>query len=371
MPEHTLDEAPAPVKDLRRRIGDLSLRLRTSGPVKPAEPRFTDFDKIRLGSGELVGRKKVIIMSGGCSVPTCTMCPFTNFNNYGIDGAASAESLLDQVRRTLARTEDEPDYEVLCLYNDGSFFAPREIPRDVQVEIARLVAAAGVKRLVVESLPQFVTEHVLAPFVQALGGVRLEIGIGLQSADQLVRETLVNTRISQKSFERALAVMAGLGVDPKIYLMVKPPFLTDGEAVTDVVESVDYLTGLGVRGMTLCPTRVSQHTVAWELWRAGQYTPPNLWTVVDAVRRVHERLAVRVACVNLRGSDFESVFPDACPSCADGVVDALMRFGESGEAADLPADCSCRPPLKAAPLDHAAIIARAAQQLTVLERAGV
>ncbi len=358
--------------ELRRSIGDLSLRLRTSRPrERPAEPRFVDYDSIRLPDGELVGRKKVIIMSGGCSVPTCTMCPFTNENNYGIADVASGESLLDQVSRTLIRAEGEPDYEVLSLYNDGSFFAPREIPRDVQVEIALLVAAAGVKRLVVESLPQFVTDAVLAPFVGALGGVRLEIGIGLQSADALVRETLVNTRISQASFERALRVMSDLGVDPKVYLMVKPPFLTDCEAVTDIVQSVDYLTELGVKGMTLCPTRVSRNTVAWELWQAGLYQPPNLWTVVDAIHRVHERLAVRVACVNLRGTDFESVFPDACENCADRIVDSLMRFGESGDPADLPADCICRPPLEPAELDHAAITVRAAEQMALLERAGV
>ncbi|MGH3870055.1 MAG: radical SAM protein [Pseudonocardiaceae bacterium] len=363
---------PASVKNLRYRIGELSLRLRTSGTrARPAEPRFVDFDVLRLPNGSVVGRKKVIIMSGGCSVPTCTMCPFTNENNYGIDGGASDESLLGQVRSTLVRTEDEPTYDVLSLYNDGSFFASREIPRDVQVEIARLVAKAGVRRLVVESLPQFITEPVLRPFVEALGEVRLEIGIGLQSADVLVRETLVNTRISRISFERALKVMAGLEVDSKIYLLVKPPFLTDGEAVTDVVESVDYLTGLGVQGMTLCPTRVSRNTVAWELWQAGQYTPPNLWTVVEVIRRVHGRLAVRVACVNLRGTDFESVFPDACPECADRVVDALMRFGETGDPGDLPEDCACRPQLQVAELNHAVLTARAVQQMNVLERAGV
>lgn len=329
-----------------------------------------DYDSIRLSDGRVVGRKKVIIMSGGCSVPTCTMCPFTNENNYGFDRDTSGDDLVGQVRRTLARTENEPAYEVLSLYNDGSFFAPQEIPRDIQVEIGRLVASAGVKRLVVESLPQFVTDTVLEPFVAALGDVRLEIGIGLQSADALVRETLVNTRISQISFERALAVMKRLGVTPKVYLMVKPPFLTDGEAVTDVVQSVDYLTGLGVEGMTLCPTRVSRNTVAWELWQAGLYQPPNLWTLVDVVRRVHERLAVRVACVNLRGTDFESVFPDACERCADRVVDALMRFGETGDPGDLPADCSCRPALEAAILDHETIAARAAEQMAILEQAG-
>lgn len=363
---------PVSVRELRRCIGDLSLRLRTSrSQERPAEPRFVDYDSIRLADGRLAGRKKVIIMSGGCSVPTCTMCPFTNENNYGIAAEASPEALLDQVRRTLVRTGSEPGYEVLSLYNDGSFFAPREIPRDLQVEIARLVAAAGVGRLVVESLPQFVTEQGLAPFVEALGDVRLEIGIGLQSADDLVRETLVNTRISRVSFERALTVMAGLSVDPKIYLMVKPPFLTDGEAVTDVVQSVDYLTGLGVTGVTLCPTRVSRNTVAWELWKSGLYAPPHLWTVVEAIRRVHERLAVRVACVNLRGTDFESMFPDACPACADRVVDALMQFGETGDPGDLPEDCACRPSLEVTELDHAAITARAAQQLNMLERSDV
>jgi hypothetical protein len=293
------------------------------------------------------------------------MCQFTNENNYGREQVP--DRLLDQVRHTLLRSPGEPDYEVLSLYNDGSFFAPREVPREVQLEAARLVAASGVRRLVVESLPQFVTDRVLAPFVEALGPVQLEIGIGLQSADDLVREVLVNTRISRIAFERALAVMDNLGVEPKVYLMVKPPFLTDEEAVTDVVQSVAYLNRLGVRGMTLCPTRVSRNTVAWHLWDAGLYSPPNLWTVVEAIRRVHEDTAVRVACVNLRGTDFESVFPDSCEVCADRVVDSLMRFSETGDPKDLPEVCTCRPDLKVIVLDHQMIEQRTRRTLEQLD----
>lgn len=352
-------------RQLRRTITDLSLRLRSiSDTDRPPEPRFVDYDKIRLSDGSQVGRKKVILMSDGCSVPTCTMCPFTNENNYG--RGHSAGDLLARVQDMLSRSAEEPDYEVLSLYNDGSFFAPREIPREVQADIARLVAASGVKRLVVESLPQFITEQALAPFAHALGPVRLEIGIGLQSADDLVREVLVNTRISRVSFERALAVMGRYGAEPKVYLMVKPPFLTDGEAVTDVLDSAAYLTGLGVRGVTLCPTRVSRNTVAWELWNAGLYAPPNLWTVVEVIRKIREDMAVRVACVNLRGSDFESVFPDSCPSCADAVIDALMRFSETGEPSDLPHACGCEPDLAVVPIEHTLIEARARQALEQL-----
>lgn len=342
------------------------MTLRRTPEVRlPDVPRFVSYDSLRLWDGSLVGRKKAILMSGGCSVPTCTMCPFTNENNYGL--GSDPRRLLSQVADVLVRSADEPDYEVLALYNDGSFFAPREISLEVQRAIAEHVAHTGVHRLVVESLPQFVTEKILAPFVEALGGVELEIGIGLQSSDDLIRETLVNTRVSRPAFERALSAMRTFGVHPKIYLMIKPPFLTDAEAITDVVQSVAYVRSLGVPSVTLCPTRVSRNTVAWRLWQSGYYQPPNLWTVVDTVRRAHESTAVRVACINLRGTDFESVFPDSCPACADHVVDALIRYSETGDLADLPDGCDCRMPLEPSTLDHEAIIARSLRLLAMCD----
>lgn len=347
---------------LRKSLLALSLQLRqTADVVRPEVPRFVSYDQLRRLDGSVVGRKKVILMSGGCSVPTCTMCPFTNENNYGLE--RTPDALLKQVRAVLMRTDNEPPYSTLALYNDGSLFAPREIPADVQLAIAELVAAAGVRHLVVESLPQFITDKSLRPFVKRLGAVTLEIGVGLQSSDDLVRETLVNTRITRPVFERAMVVMRELGVVPKIYLMIKPPFLTDGEAITDVVQSVAYLRELGVDGITLCPTRVSRHTVAWQLYERGQYQPPNLWTVVEAVRRAHESVAVRVACINLRGTDFESVYPASCPDCADGIVDALVRYSETGDLSDLPVSCGCRPAIAAVPLDHRLIVDRALQAL--------
>ncbi|GLL02128.1 hypothetical protein [Dactylosporangium matsuzakiense] len=349
-------------KRLRRTLTAWSMELRRPAAEEHENtPRHVSYDVLRQADGRQVGRKKVILMSGGCSIPTCTMCPFTNENNFGI--GRDPQALVEQVDKTLVRRDDEPDYEVLALYNDGSFFAPAEIPRQVQIQIAERVAASGVRHLVVESLPQFVTPTVLGPFVEALGDTELEVGIGLQSSDDLVRETLVNTRISRISFERAIRTMREFGVIPKIYLMIKPPLLTDAEAMTDVVDSVDYVRSLGVDGVTLCPTRVSRNTVAWQLWQAGDYQPPNLWTVVDTIRLAQEKTSVRVACINLRGTDFESVFPDSCPRCANSVVDGIVMYSETGDLDDLPGDCSCRTPTEPAPLNRPAIVARSLQVL--------
>lgn len=342
---------------LRRSLSSLSLQLRkTPKTTKPDIPRFVSYDQLRRPDGTVVGRKKVILMSGGCSVPTCTMCPFTNENNYG--GDRSNTTLLAQIDGVLNRTANEPAYSMLALYNDGSFFAPREVSADIQLEIADKVAKSGVTHLVVESLPQFVTPERLGPFVERLGVVQLEIGVGLQSSDDLVRETLVNTRISRPIFEQALVTMHTHGVTPKIYLMIKPPFLTDGEALTDVIQSVSYVSSLGVDGVTLCPTRISRNTVAWRLYEKGYYSPPNLWTVVDAIRLAHEIINVRVACINLRGTDFDSVFPESCSICADSIVDAIMKYSETGELADLPVSCECRPIVDPAPINHNVIVER-------------
>ncbi|MFJ9370532.1 hypothetical protein ACIRRA_39760 [Nocardia sp. NPDC101769] len=358
--------AGAAEKAVRQRITTLSRSLRQVTSVAHLQkPRFVDYDSIRDAAGAVHGRKKVILMSGGCSIPTCTMCPFTNYNNHG--HGANAEGLRTQVATMLARTDTEPDYTTLALYNDGNFFAPREVLVDVQLDIARQVAATGVRRLVVESLPGFLTAATLSPFVEALGDVQLEVGIGVQSAHRLVRETLVNTRITQRQFESALTVLSDLGVLAKIYLMIKPPFLTDAEAVTDVVDSTAYVADLGVGQVTLCPTRLAPNTVAWWLHQHGHYAAPNLWTVVDAVRGAHDKASVRVACINMRGSDFESLYPDSCPACADDIVAGLVAYSISGDLTELPTGCGCRPPLESVALDEQTILARTRSILDLCE----
>ncbi|WP_327116919.1 hypothetical protein OHB12_06070 [Nocardia sp. NBC_01730] len=354
-------------KALRHRITVLSRSLREVTAVEHLQkPRYVGYDTVRDADGTTYGRKKAILMSGGCSVPTCTMCPFTNYNNFGLHGA-NADGLRGQVVTMLDRTDDEPDYDMLALYNDGSFFARREVPADVQVDIARRAAATGVRRLVVESLPQFVTTETLVPFVDALGDVQLEVGIGLQSADRLVRETLVNTRVTRESFEAAVALMQAHNVLPKVYLMIGPPFLTEAEAVTDVIDSTAYVASLGVAGVTLCPTRLAPNTVAWWLYQRGHYYAPNLWAVVDAVRGAHTKAAVRVACINMRGTDFDSVYPDSCERCANPIVDGLVAYSVSGAPADLPTSCECRRTTTPVALDHEHILARTVATLDACE----
>lgn len=303
-------------------------------------PRFIVYDTIVGSDGSIASRKKVILMTPGCSIPTCTMCPFTNENRYGLQGSANIP-LEQQVHDVLAVRDDEPPYEVLALYNDGSFFAPREVPDDVQLHIGRLVSQSRVRELVVESLPQFITRNRMEKFVASLGEVHLQVGIGLQSATPFVREVCVNTSFSNQCFEQAIEILASLKVTPKIYIMIKPPFLTEEEGVIDTLHSIEYVLRLGIRDITLCPTRISQNTLAWELYKAELYSPPNLWSIIDIIQNAPRNVRLRVACINLKKDDFDAVVPDSCANCREALTKALENYSLYGKL-DVQR-CHCHP----------------------------
>jgi radical SAM enzyme (TIGR01210 family) len=292
------------------------------------------------------------------------MCPFTNENYYGTDDIDL--DLTRQVEHVLQRSPDEPAYDVLALYNDGNFFSEREISLPIQFRIAELVRASGVRRLVVESLPQFIRPTPLATLMDHLGHVELEVGIGLQSANDFVREVCVNTSFSRTTFETAVEVLRGLGATPKIYVLIKPPFLTEGESVADALATIDYLRALGIRQVTLCPTRVARNTLAAVLYEHGLYAPPNLWSIVDVVENARQ-MQLRVACINLRGTDFESVFPDSCPNCADRLLAHLEKVG-IGAGIDTARSCPCRAEHSGTTLDVTALRQRVASTMALLFR---
>lgn len=337
------------VRYLKKRITAMVIDSRNEGrrsgshrSDRPYVPRHVAHDWLIQPDGSRFSRLKIILMSNGCSVPTCTMCPFTNENNYG-HRDTSDQTMVDQVRTALAEAHDGQRHDCVALYNDGSFFAPRELSAPARLGITELVAAHGFSLLTVESLPQFITEARLLPVLDALGGVTLEVGLGLQSAHPLVRELCVNTSFDNAAFERAVALLLRHRVRIKTYVMLKPPFLTEQEAVTDAVDTIAYCRELGIPYVTLCPTRIAPHTLAWDLMQAGFYDPPGLWSIVDTVRRAQHDVTLRVACINLRNEDFDSAFPGSCPRCANDVVDALQAFSIGDAHALALPRCGCTP----------------------------
>jgi radical SAM enzyme (TIGR01210 family) len=217
------------------------------------------------------------------------------------------------------------------------------MPAAARQQIYRVIAQSHCEGIMVESLPQFITPKAIAEAKAFLGKKRLFVGIGLQSADDLIRSVCINTTCTKGQFEHASHLLWENGYTPKVYLMVKPPFLTEREAVTETSQSIRYVADLGYSDATICPTRIAPHTIVAELAKRGMYSSPSLWTIVDILNEVNSTCSIRIACLDINGQDADTIYPRTCISCTPVLLNALEKFNiERDLTAIATLSCFCR-----------------------------
>lgn len=115
---------------------------------------------------------------------------------------------------------------------------------------------------------------------------------------------------------------AGAGV--KGYLLLKPPFLTESEAIEDAVSSVERLAPLA-HTVSINPTTVMEDTLVEELYYADGYRPPWLWSVAEVLDRTADTDPIVVSDPVGAGSDRG---PHNCGECDEIVERAIEDFNK-------------------------------------------
>jgi len=333
------------ISRLRQGLSKIALGIRRNRiQIGTLDKPFSVLDYEFYEGGRTYKRKKIILAARGCTAATCTMCPIPNEAYYGLNLDFTPEDFLRQFHSAFA-TEPINSYQLISVYNSGNWFANKEIPPEARQGIYRTIARSGCEGIMVESLPQFITPQAIAEAKEHLGNKRLIVGIGLQSADDFIRNVCINTTCTKEQFERASHLLWENDYTAKVYLMIKPAFLTEREAITETVQSIQYVTALGYEDVSICPTRIAPYTVVAELAKQGMYTPPSLWTTIDILNQVDsDSLArARVACLDVDGKDSDTVYPHNCPSCTPAILDALKTFNTTRDLSIINSlDCSCR-----------------------------
>lgn len=328
---------------LRRGLSTIALGIRNSriedGSVdKPSSSIDYDFSE----GSRVYRRKKIILTAPGCTVATCTMCPIPNEAFYGEKRIFTPEDFVAQFHASFTNSPID-GYQLISVYNSGNWFANREIPPEARIEIYKEIAQSQCEGLMVESLPQFVTHETIKEAKSHLGNKRLIVGIGLQSADDTVRSLCINTTCTKAQFERASKLLRGNDYTPKTYLMIKPPFLTEREAVEETINSIRYVSEVGYEDVSICPTRIAPHTVVAELAKRGMFEPPSLWTIIEILKRVESISHVRVACLDIDGKDADTIYPRNCESCTPIVLEAIKNYNAKRDLSILEEpDCGCK-----------------------------
>lgn len=211
----------------------------------------------------------------------CTMCGYNNESTgRELDEAAILQQFdgaMDKHREGL--TGNTP--VVLKIFNSGSFFDDGEIPAGARVGIANRIAGhPAITELAIESRPEFITRERVAAFKEALPRtIAAETGIGLESWDDAIRMDLLHKGFDRDAFLLARDVLGASGMGTKVYIFVKPPFLSEAGALEDAWRTCREAIGLGVSTVSINPATIHAGTLLERLWNDHLYRPPWLYTI--------------------------------------------------------------------------------------------
>jgi len=295
----------------------------------PHEPTRVWLDEDNTPDG-VVQSLTIILNTGGCRwarAGGCTMCGYVAESVEG--GSVGHDALMDQIDVCLEHEEanaEEPA-DLIKIYTSGSFLDEREVGAETRRAIAETFADR--ERIVVESLPDFVDREKIAEFTDV--GLSTDVAIGLETATDRIRHDCVNKYFDFADFEAACAEARDADIDSegvsagvKAYLLMKPPFLSESEAIEDMISSVRKCAAVdGCHTVSMNPTNVQRYTMVDELFFRGGYRPPWLWSVAEVLEATADVDAIVVSDPVGHGSDRG---PHNCGECDDRVQKAIKDF---------------------------------------------
>jgi radical SAM enzyme (TIGR01210 family) len=303
------------------------IRARKDATYDPTEPTRVWLDEDNTPDG-VVQSLTIILNTGGCRwarAGGCTMCGYVAESVEG--GSVAHEDLMTQVQHCLdheADNADEPS-PLVKIYTSGSFLDEREVPAETRQAVAETFGDRD--RIVVESLPDFVDREKVGEFVAE--GLHTDVAVGLETATDRVRHDCVNKYFDFADFEAACAEARAAATDDttagvKAYLLMKPPFLTEAEAVEDMKRSVRRCAGVeGCHTVSMNPCNVQRHTMVEDIYHADGYRPPWMWSICEVLESTADADAIVVSDPVGHGSDRG---PHNCGECDDKVQNAIKDF---------------------------------------------
>jgi hypothetical protein len=248
--------------------------------------------------------------------------------------AVSGEDILSQFETAVQHYKGE---KIVKLFTSGSFLDPSEIPVTVQQNILSTLQETA-EKISVESRPEYITEKSLDSIQSTIPLSKFEIGIGLETSNDFVREHAINKGFTFQDYKKAAGLLKQHKVHVKTYVLMKPPFLTEKQSLNDCLRTTKD-TASYTDLLSLNPTNVQRHTVVEYLWNRNQYRPPWLWSIVEFLQQSKRLTDAFVKCDVVAGGSSRGAHN--CGLCDKKVLHAIEEYSLTQQP-EVFKDLSCR-----------------------------
>jgi len=326
----TRDTSSPPYRQALRELRGFLRDMKKDVRAKNFDPDKIARTDVRIGhvDGKTVDRFVVHFRSTGClwdkRAGGCTMCGFWN-ETAQFMRPITHRNFVNQFADVL-RTHELQQYPVLSLYNAGSFLVEQEIPLSAVEEIMGLVARhlPDLKRVIIESKVEDVDREKLRGLQKILGNrTQLALAVGFESQDDTVRNLCINKGCTKRQFENFVELTRSDGLHSIVYLILKPPFLTEREAIDEAVASTRYVCQVGASEVNYETMTIESDTFINLLYAQGLYKLPWLWSVAEILQQVRPFSTPFLTPFRYIADSIDT--PRNCPRCTSSVIKSIYQ----------------------------------------------
>ncbi|MFX1452391.1 MAG: archaeosine biosynthesis radical SAM protein RaSEA, partial [Promethearchaeota archaeon] len=190
------------------------------------------------------------------------------------------------LQNKLDEIEIDKDNYIIKIFNSGSFLDKNEVAQDVRSYLYNKIAEIKkIKEVVIESRVEYISSEKLEEIRDSLKNKYIEIGIGLETTDDYIRNNYINKGLLFDEFQSVLQLCKDHDIGVKAYLLFKPPFLNEISAIDDCVDSIKTLINLKVNSISINPLNIQKGSLAEYLWYQKRYRPPWFYSLIKCIKK--------------------------------------------------------------------------------------
>ncbi len=199
----------------------------------------------------------LVLKSGSCSWGRCLFCGYGRIQGETL----SLEGFREKLDGFFKSLDSGVDH--VKVYGSGSFFDEKQVSGDLRAYFIERCQAEGIKKVTVESRPEFISRERIREFK----GLELEVATGLEIASDEVLDK-ISKGFHLSDFEKAACLLHEEHALVRAYLLVNLPFVKNlGESLE---ESVNYALKYS-DSIVLINLLPHGHTPLFRMWLSGTW----------------------------------------------------------------------------------------------------
>jgi len=279
----------------------------------------------------------IIFRTRGCSWALNSGCSMCGYFNDSLWEKTSDEDFIKQFETVMKKYSNE---KFIKIFTSGSFLDDNEVKPSVRKKILTTLFETA-EKVSVESRPEYITTKTLIEIKKISKLKIFEVGIGLETADDKIRDQSINKGFGYKNYKNAAEVIKKHGFKLKTYVIIKPPFLTEKESIEDCLQTVEKIKDI-TDIISFNPTNIQRNTLVDFLWYRKQFRPARLWSIVEILKQSKKiSKNVRIKCDIVAGGSIRGAHN--CKTCDHKILKAINDFSLNQDTkvfANLNCDCN-------------------------------